>query len=315
MSALGMLWLVPTETRFTRCGLMSCVRMRSIITAIPGCVSEPDGCGLMEIPGEAKVHGAPSLPEIISGLNPPPRRAEEAAVGLEPGGRGGEAQRRHLRGPPRRSPAARPAWKGLVMVPKFSRSPPACVAPSDSARRVASRSRAEELRGRRRRADRAAGGRAVEAVLVMARRDRLGDLALDFHADLVGQHEVRTAAPVALRDRERGRQRGRRGMGEQPVDAVLRHGELRVVEVVGVDREAVGERGEARRQAQAAADHGAALSAAMPERLEVAARDVAALRGGAGEREPDAVEHRALAEVRDSFGMSAVAARRRKPAT
>ena len=40
----------------------------SIITAIPGCVSEPEGCGLIETPGKWNVQGSPSLPAIISGL-------------------------------------------------------------------------------------------------------------------------------------------------------------------------------------------------------------------------------------------------------
>jgi hypothetical protein len=68
MSALGMLWLVPTATRFTFAGLMSCSRIRPNITAMPGCVSEPLGCGLIDTPGDEKVQGAPSLPSIISGL-------------------------------------------------------------------------------------------------------------------------------------------------------------------------------------------------------------------------------------------------------
>ena len=39
----------------------------SIITAMPGCVREPEGCGLMDTPGDSNVHGRPSLPSIISG--------------------------------------------------------------------------------------------------------------------------------------------------------------------------------------------------------------------------------------------------------
>ena len=81
----------------------------------------------------------------------------------------------------------------------------------------------------------------------MARHDRLGHLALDLDADVVGEHQIRAAAPVALGERQHRRQRGRGRMREQSVDAVLRDRELRVVEVVGVDRDAVGERREARR--------------------------------------------------------------------
>jgi len=35
---------------------------------MPGCVSEPLGCGLIDTPGEANVHGDPSLPSIASAL-------------------------------------------------------------------------------------------------------------------------------------------------------------------------------------------------------------------------------------------------------
>ena len=68
ISAFGMLWLVPTPTRLTCSGFRSWRLIRSIITAMPGCVSEPLGCGLIDTPGKANVHGSPSLPSIISGL-------------------------------------------------------------------------------------------------------------------------------------------------------------------------------------------------------------------------------------------------------
>ena len=64
ISAFGMWRLVPTLTRRTCSGRMSCSRISSSITPMPGWVSEPDGCGLIETPGNANVQGLPSLPSI-----------------------------------------------------------------------------------------------------------------------------------------------------------------------------------------------------------------------------------------------------------
>ena len=56
-----MLELVPIRTCLTSAALMSFSRIKRIISVMPGCVSDPDGCGLMETPGSAKVQGDPSL--------------------------------------------------------------------------------------------------------------------------------------------------------------------------------------------------------------------------------------------------------------
>src|SRR5581483_10237634 len=70
-----MLWFVPTLTYVTCAGLMSCRRMSRSISVIPGCVSEPEGCGLIE---------------AAAG------RAEKAARRFENVGRGGPPERREL---------------------------------------------------------------------------------------------------------------------------------------------------------------------------------------------------------------------------
>ena len=62
MRALGMFWLVPTFTLTTWSGRMSCCRIKDSIIVMPGWVSDPDGCGLMDTPGFVNVQGAPSLP-------------------------------------------------------------------------------------------------------------------------------------------------------------------------------------------------------------------------------------------------------------
>ncbi len=157
----------------------------------------------------------------------------------------------------------------------------------------------EQPRGTCRGADRAAGRGAVEPVLVVARQDGFGNLAFDFDADLIRRHEIAAALPVPLGERQRRRQRRCRRMREQPVHAILGDGELSVVVVVGMDRDAVGERREARGQAHVTSDHGAAVVACNAQCGEVAAGDVTGLRGGARECQADAVEHRTLAEMGD----------------
>src|SRR6185295_17006044 len=88
--------------------------------------------------------------------------------------------------------------------------------------------------GTRRGADRAARRRAVKALLVMPGEDRLGHLAFDLDADLIGGHQVAAAPMIALGKRQHRWQCGGRRVGEQAVDAVFRDRELRVVVVVGV---------------------------------------------------------------------------------
>ena len=142
----------------------------------------------------------------------------------------------------------------------------------------------------------AAGGGGVEAGLVVARGDRLGDLALDLDAEVIGEHEVPPGGFTQLGDGEGRRQRRRGRMGEQAIDAVLGHRELGVVIVVGVDADAVGEGGEARRHLAAAADdRGGALGQA--EIVEVLAHQLAALGDRARQRQAEAVEDGLLAEV------------------
>jgi hypothetical protein len=69
---------------------------------------------------------------------------------------------------------------------------------------------AEQLRRTRGRADGSAGRGAVESVLVVARRDRLRDLAFHFDAHLVREHHVEPAAALSLRERQhRGAARAR----------------------------------------------------------------------------------------------------------
>ena len=85
-------------------------------------------------------------------------------------------------------------------------------------------------------------------------------------------------------------------MGQQAVDAVLGDRQLRVVIVVGMDADAVGEGGEARRHLAAAADDGGA-ALAEAEIVEMLANQFAALGDRAGQRQAEAVEDGLLAKL------------------
>ena len=174
------------------------------------------------------------------------RRAEEAAIGFQAVGRRSEAERRQLR----RDDAAFGRASGMKRLGHGAEVLAQAAGLSGAQAQRAPRGfaiEAEELRGARGGADRAAGRGAVEALLVMARQDRLGHLAFDFDADLIRGHQVAAAPPVALGERQHRRQRRRGGMRQQAIDAILRHRELRVVVIVGVDRDPVGERCKTRR--------------------------------------------------------------------
>ena len=208
------------------------------MSPMPGCVSEPLGCGLIETPGNANVHGLPSLPCDRGRIVAAAGRLEEAATGFEHDRRRGPAERRELR---RDDTAIRRSGPGGTASsscrssragrPTGSRAMP-------SARRVCSTSRPMQSRRSRRGADRAHRGGRVKAVVVVARIDRFGDLAsrLPRRSDTRHEHVEpgrlsRSPSASAAGSDRRGRMR------EQSVDAILGDRELRVVVVVGVDRD------------------------------------------------------------------------------
>src|SRR3954464_5279419 len=94
----------------------------------------------MEMPGSAKVQGAPSLFRIAVSSYPPPAALKKPrgasrilSVAVQPYEANCAAA----------TPLSeeRPAWKGLVIVPKFSRRPADWLPAIDSARQVASSDR------------------------------------------------------------------------------------------------------------------------------------------------------------------------------
>src|SRR5258706_4866197 len=97
-----------------------------------GCDNDPDGCGLMETPGDASAQGLVRRPTIASGSKPPP------AAWKKPSGASkmlSEAVHPSAARSTATVPfsAACPAWKGFVMEPKLFRNPPPSVATTPSA--------------------------------------------------------------------------------------------------------------------------------------------------------------------------------------
>ena len=83
----------------------------------------------------------------------------------------------------------------------------------------------------------------------MARRDRLGDLALDLDADVIGQHDVGCRGLRRLAKSKGCRKRRGRWVRQKSVHPVRRDRELRVVVVVRVDTHTVRKGGEIAAQA------------------------------------------------------------------
>src|SRR5260221_13221397 len=96
----------------------------------------------------------------------------------------------------------------------------------------------------------------MESLAIVSRRDRLGDLAFYFHANMVGQHQVAARLPFRLGDGERRREGRRRRMREKSVNAVFGGGQVRIVVIVRVEGDTVEEGGEPRRRRNRGPDQG-----------------------------------------------------------
>ena len=96
----------------------------------------------------------------------------------------------------------------------------------------------------------------MEAVLIVARRDRLRHFRFDLEADVVGQQQIFTRGVLGFRNRERGRQARCRRMRQQAIDAILRNRELRIVVVIRMHADAVRESCKTLRHMLRRADHG-----------------------------------------------------------
>ena len=127
------------------------------------------------------------------------------------------------------------------MLPKLTRMPDAELAAIASVCATCSALRSQQLRGCDGRAERADRAGRVEALLVVIRMDRLGDLALDLEAGQERLEQLLARHARALAERERGDERRYRRVREQAEDPVRARRELRVVPVERVAARAVDE--------------------------------------------------------------------------
>src|SRR5258708_32661662 len=106
----------------------------------------------------------------------------------------------------------------------------------------------------------------MKTLVVMTGRNRFGNFAFNFHADVVREHEIFSRSLSQLRDREGWREDSNRRMREETVNAILCRGKLRIVEIVSVNRDSVGKCREPRERLHPSADV-ASLQHAKPNRL------------------------------------------------
>jgi hypothetical protein len=106
-----------------------------------------------------------------------------------------------------------------------------------------------------RRSENSAGASGMKTVAIVAREDGLGDLAFHFHSDVIGEQQIAPSLAFRLRRCQRGSQGCHGRMSEKPIYAVFRNGQLGIVIVVGVDRDAIEKSRKARRGFHGSADH------------------------------------------------------------
>src|SRR5438876_12395773 len=104
-----------------------------------------------------------------------------------------------------------------------------------------------------------------------------------------------------LRERQDGGKYGHGRMHQQAIHAVFRSRELRVVEIIGVNRNSVHECRESRRSLERRSDDDG-LSPADAKVLEILAADGSCLCAPSGQRAAQSVKNRFLAEFDDPPG-------------
>jgi len=105
------------------------------------------------------------------------------------------------------------------------------------------------------RTERPASSGGVKTIFIVSRGDGFCDFALHFHAQVIRRHPFFSTDSALFRKRKERRQNGNCRMRQQSVHAVLCGGKLRIVEVVGVNGDAVYKRGKSRRSFLRCADN------------------------------------------------------------
>ncbi len=125
----------------------------------------------------------------------------------------------------------------------------------------------------------------MKSILIVAGRYCFRNLALDFHAQVIGHEKILGAGSGRVTKGQNSGKYGHRGVGEQSVYTVLANRQLGVVKVLDVDRQAIGEGREARRQFAFGPHHdGAAIG--KTEAGSILAKQLSVLGSGAGQGQP-----------------------------
>src|SRR5216683_4690861 len=87
----------------------------------------------------------------------------------------------------------------------------------------------------------------MKSVLIMARRNRFGNLAFHLDSQMIRQHQFPAGNTSLLSEREDGGKYRHGWVDEKPIDTVLGHCKLRVIEIIRVNRNAIHKGSKARR--------------------------------------------------------------------
>ncbi len=189
------------------------------------------------------------------------------------------------------------------MVPKFSRNPAASLAAIPSATRTRARSNPYSFAATA--ADPSAPHRAasVKSVFIVPRCDRLGDLTLHLHADVVGQKQIPARHRFAFGQSQSRRKRRHRRVRQQTVDPVLGDRELGVIVVIGMDSNRIGERGKSGCGLQGCASEGRSNHRRHPTRdsirFEIGLHEFAGLSHRSAQGQSQAVQNRFPGQFKD----------------
>src|SRR5258708_20086696 len=136
----------------------------------------------------------------------------------------------------------------------------------------------------------------MKTLVVMTGRNRFGNFAFNFHADVVREHEIFSRSLSQLRDREGWREYSNRRLREETVNAILCRGKLRIVEIVSVNRDSVGKCREPRVRLHPSADD-AGLHIAQAKRLHVLTHERRHRGTGTRKRQSKTVQNGLLAQI------------------
>ena len=137
----------------------------------------------------------------------------------------------------------------------------------------------------------------MKTICVVPWVDRFGNFGFNFNRDVIRGEHLEPGTIIALAQCQHRRQRWRGRVREQTVDAIFRNRQLRVVVVVCMHRNAVGEGGKSRRHFQVRADDRAASGGGDAERLKVSAYDAPGFGGIARKRQTQPIQDGALAQM------------------